>query len=764
MLQLLTPLLEAAAIYMVVRAARRCEAVPALRWFWLLILLTIALMTAGDLIVAGFAIAGQNRPYPSVADALYLLALPMPLAALLKVPIAGGTRTQRIRSALDVAIPVLGATAVLWYVLLGPYANDSAGATPSTIVTFSYVGGTVVLLAAVAAMLVLRCPPVLRLSLHYFAIGLGLVVVSNLVSGAGALRGVPTDTTASLLLYQLGICSLFVSASLQRPVAANDPAAAAPPPAPLADSPNTVAYVALVAAYGLLLYDSAVRDVLPPVVLVLFVMLITALVTTRQYLAQRETAQLQRRLHTVMEAVGEGIVTFTEGGLILSANRAAELAFGAAPGVLEGQSATALLADVPVPIPGDGSLVDHRRTVTGRRQNGVTFPLELLVTEAQVDGSRVFIAVGQDVSERERAQAALRESEERFRAIFDSAGVGIALTDITAPNGQRVLDVNIAFAEMFGSTIDDLLSTQLAHIRHPVENLRADVDLVEWLAWGTTPTYRLELPYLHLDGSTVLVEITISATRNEIGQAMYAISIFEDITERRRMEQHKDEFISVVGHELRTPLTSIRGSLGLLASGVVGQLPEEAAGMVDMAVTNTDRLVRLINDMLDIERMDAGRAEMVMAPTPIDDPISQSIEALRAGADAAGIVLRQEIASEIVVSADPDRVVQTLVNLIGNAVKFSEPGGTVEISATRHPEHAVITVRDRGRGIPAANLETIFDRFAQVDGSDARDKGGTGLGLPICKGIVEHHGGRIWAESAPGEGATFRFTLPLAEA
>lgn len=764
MLELLTPLVDAAAAYMVLRAARRCAAVPALRSFWLFILLTVAVQATGDLIVAGYAIAGHDPPFPSAADAMYLLALPLPLAALMQVPIAGGTRTQRIRSALDVAIPLLGGAAVLWYFMLGPYADGDSQATLSTIVSLGYPAGVVILLAAVAAVLVLRCPPVLRVPLHVFAAGLGLFIVSNLIAAADALQGAPTNSTASLGLYALGMCSLVLAGALQRPVTADDPDAAAPPPAPLADRPSTVSFIALAATFGLLVYDSSDRHLVAPLTRVLFVMLLTALVATRQYLAQRETAQLQRRLHTIMESVGEGIVTFTESGLILSANRAAELAFGAAPGVLDGQHANVLLANAPARFPADGSLIDRRRTVTGRRQDGATFPLELLVTEAQIDGSRVFIAVGQDVSDRERSQAALRESEERFRAIFDSAGVGIALTDITAPNGQLVVDVNAAFAEMFGSTIDDLLSTQLTHIRHPIDNLRADVELVEWLAWGTTPTYRLELPYLHLDGSTVLVEITISATRNEIGQAMYAISIFEDVTERRRMEQHKDEFISVVGHELRTPLTSIRGSLGLLASGVVGRLPDEAADMVDMAVTNTDRLVRLINDMLDIERMDAGRAEMVMAPTPIDDPITHSIEALQAGADAAGIVLRRERAADIVVSADPDRIIQALVNLIGNAVKFSEPGGTVEISAARHPDHAVITVRDRGRGIPAANLETIFDRFSQVDGSDARDKGGTGLGLPICKGIVEHHGGRIWAESAPGEGATFRFTLPLAEA
>jgi signal transduction histidine kinase len=235
----------------------------------------------------------------------------------------------------------------------------------------------------------------------------------------------------------------------------------------------------------------------------------------------------------------------------------------------------------------------------------------------------------------------------------------------------------------------------------------------------------------------------------------------------RESERAKDEFLAVVGHELRTPLTSIRGSLGLLQGGILGTLPKDAASMVGVAVLNTDRLVRLVNDILDIERMAAGRLALEPAPVDAGELVRQSIQVLDASADASDVSLRVAPAPDgetapIMVYADADRVVQALVNLLGNAVKFSSAGGVVTVTVAREDDVALFTVRDGGRGIPADRLESIFERFRQVDASDAREKGGTGLGLPIARAIVDQHGGGMWAESEEGVGSTFRFTLPLA--
>jgi signal transduction histidine kinase len=250
----------------------------------------------------------------------------------------------------------------------------------------------------------------------------------------------------------------------------------------------------------------------------------------------------------------------------------------------------------------------------------------------------------------------------------------------------------------------------------------------------------------------VLVAVRQYVAQRELVQAQAAL---------RESERMKDEFLSIVGHELRTPLTSIRGSLGLLEAGVLGELPEDATNMVAVAVVNTDRLVRLIGDVLDIERMAAGGLLLEPEPTPAKELVSQSLQVLQASADAAGVTLRSDVAP-IGVMADGDRIVQVLVNLVGNAVKFSPPGSVVKVTVERNHRCAIFSVVDAGRGIPADRLEAIFERFRQVDASDAREKGGTGLGLPIARGIVDRHGGRIWAESREDEGSTFRFTLPVA--
>jgi CheY-like chemotaxis protein/anti-sigma regulatory factor (Ser/Thr protein kinase) len=181
-----------------------------------------------------------------------------------------------------------------------------------------------------------------------------------------------------------------------------------------------------------------------------------------------------------------------------------------------------------------------------------------------------------------------------------------------------------------------------------------------------------------------------------------------------------------------------------------------------MAIANTDRLVRLINDMLDMERLQSGRSELSLVPVTAADLVGQAVQVIEAVAGEHDVELSATAMADLVVWADPDRIVQALTNLLGNAVKFSPPGGTVEVEVAAEGRRATFTVRDHGRGIPSDQLEAVFERFRQVDASDAREKGGTGLGLPISRAIVEQHGGRMWAVSAPGAGTEFRFTLPLA--
>lgn len=275
---------------------------------------------------------------------------------------------------------------------------------------------------------------------------------------------------------------------------------------------------------------------------------------------------------------------------------------------------------------------------------------------------------------------------------------------------------------------------------------------------GVARTTR-DATFRRADGSRFPVELTASplAENERVGGAVIT---FRDVTERREVDRMKDEFVSVVSHELRTPLTAIRGSLGLLAAGKAGELTERGQRMLDIAVQNTDRLIRLINDILDLERIESGKVAMEPRPVSAAELAHNAAEVIQPVAERAGVGV-YVWAEPVWVNADPDRVLQVLTNLVSNAVKFSAPGSTVEVMVEPRGGEALVRVIDHGRGIPHDRLESIFERFQQVDSSDSRQKGGTGLGLAICRTIVGQHGGRIWAESEPGVGSTFLFTLPL---
>jgi signal transduction histidine kinase len=234
--------------------------------------------------------------------------------------------------------------------------------------------------------------------------------------------------------------------------------------------------------------------------------------------------------------------------------------------------------------------------------------------------------------------------------------------------------------------------------------------------------------------------------------------LVRDVSERKAMERMKDELLSIVSHELRTPLTSIRGSLGLLAGGVLGDLPPLGQRMLHVAVSNADRLIRLLNDVLDLERMRAGRLILELKPYSAAVAVEHAVSEMRGLAERAGVRLSVGDV-EGTPLADADRLVQVLTNLLSNAIKFSPAGSHVRLSGETRGDRVIITIEDDGRGIPADKLETIFERFQQVDASDSRLNGGTGLGLAICRSILEQHGGRVWAESSLTHGSKFYVEL-----
>ncbi|MEN9204122.1 MAG: PAS domain S-box protein [Thermostichus sp. DG_1_6_bins_120] len=365
-----------------------------------------------------------------------------------------------------------------------------------------------------------------------------------------------------------------------------------------------------------------------------------------------------------------------------------------------------------------------------------------------------------------QANRALAESEERFRSIFTEAPIGIALIQ----QQGHILTANRALAEMLGYVnASELVGVHLGSLAQAgpeltPEERQEEQEQQERLAQGEIQSYRQVRRLLRRDGRWVWTQLTfgrISTSDSQAKEEGYGLVMVEDITERQVLESMKDEFISIVSHELRTPLTSIHGALSLMATGKLGSLLPKGERLLQIAVTNTERLVRLVNDILDLDRIEAGSLSMEKKPCDAGELICHAAETMRSMAEQAQVHLVTQPLS-VMVQADPDRIIQTLTNLLSNAIKFSPAGATVEVGVKqRHAHQVIFWVRDQGRGIPAANLETIFHRFKQVDSSDSRKKGGTGLGLAICRSIVRQHGGRIWAESEVGKGSTFFFTLPL---
>jgi PAS domain S-box-containing protein len=337
----------------------------------------------------------------------------------------------------------------------------------------------------------------------------------------------------------------------------------------------------------------------------------------------------------------------------------------------------------------------------------------------------------------------LRRQNTYLRAVMTSAAEGI----ITLTNDGRGSFVNPGAAAMLGYKPSELIGRRLSGLIVSHELHSGEVDVV-----GGEE-------FVRKDGSRFPVMFSTTPIRLENGESDGIVLSFVDISERREIERMKDEFISVVGHELRTPLTSIRGSLGLMAGGVFGELDEDGKRMLDIAVSNTDRLVRLINDVLDIERIESGRVQIQKVPCSARDLVDRAIEAMDGQASVAGVRLVAD-ADDAELAADLDRIQQALTNLISNAIKFSAPGQEVQVTAQGHIGSVLFGVVDHGRGVPADKTEAIFERFGQVDASDSREKGGTGLGLPISRSIVEQHGGKMWVDSTPGQGSTFWFTLP----
>ena len=379
--------------------------------------------------------------------------------------------------------------------------------------------------------------------------------------------------------------------------------------------------------------------------------------------------------------------------------------------------------------------------------------------EQLADGSILWHGYLHDIHEQELSRKALERNESRLRGLFEFAPIGIALNDLET--GQFI-SLNDALTRPSGYSREEFLKLSYRDLtpkEYQVEEEKALASLQSTGQYGP-----LEKEYIRKDGSRYPVRLQGILSQDPDGRWV-TWSLIEDITERRRLDKMKNQFIATVSHELRTPLTSINGSLGLLAGGAVGELPAPVTALLDTAQRNAQRLALLINDLLDMEKLVAGKMPMNPEEQALTPLVNEAIESLAGYGEQHKVAIHTSGHwPKVQVKVDGPRLIQALTNLMSNAIKFTPQGDAVDVSVTFNGDKATIIVRDHGPGVDPAFKSQLFQRFSQADSSDTRKLPGTGLGLAITREITHQLGGEVHYRDATGGGSEFYIELPGREA
>ena len=394
------------------------------------------------------------------------------------------------------------------------------------------------------------------------------------------------------------------------------------------------------------------------------------------------------------------------------------------------------------------------------RMDDSRFPAHASITALRDGKGEIigYLTVASDASAEQLTKAGKKKTaDELFMLAVEACPSGMLMVDrdgkMALANPEIERQFGYACDELIGQPVDMLVPDRFhhQHLGHrQAFNLRPETRKVD---------SRGDLLGLRKDGTEFLVEVSLNPI--EVDGSLLVLGVVVDVSERRRIERLKAEFVATVSHEMRTPLTAIAGALGLLSGNTTGKLPASAKRLLTIAHRNSQRLVRLLNDILDIEKMESGRVVFDFNRVEVRSLVEQAIEANRAVAE--GLDVRIRLAPESVaidVRADSNRLMQAITNLLSNAVKFSPHGGEVTVAVEARDENARISVRDHGDGVPDEFKPRIFEKFAQADGTDARQRGGCGLGLSIVKQIVDRLDGEVGFDDAPGGGSIFYIDLP----
>lgn len=499
---------------------------------------------------------------------------------------------------------------------------------------------------------------------------------------------------------------------------------------------------------------------------VLFSGLVWSLISRRQFALER-AAQATRALgereafiSAVVDNAADGIVTIDADTRILSCNKAAEVLFGWVAAEVTGCRMNVLLPGVVT----QGGDLEHLcgqcRVVEGRRRDGKTFPLELAVSAIEVGSRRAWAAIVRDISERLRSEQQLRRSEERLHLAFEASSDGLWDWNLE----DNTVYYSPSWCTMLGYDPDEVPHTLAfwEQIMHP-EDLAAAYRLMEAYQKGEVSVWRQEHRLRRKDGSYMWILSRAFAERDENGRIFRLVGTNTDIDQRKQVEQMKNQFISIVSHELRTPVTSIYGAIMLLKKKA-GAHSEVENTLISLALRNSSNLLTLLNDLLDMDRIQSGKLEMRLHPVQVWPLLQDACTYNESYAEQYAVRFELLAATEdLWVMADPTRLQQVITNLLSNAAKFSPAGSRVQISAQRHEGQVRIAVADQGEGIPFAFRSHIFGKFSQADSSSSRPRNGSGLGLNISRSIVEALHGQISFDSTEGVGTTFYVDLPLIE-
>ncbi|GAC1476674.1 MAG: response regulator [Ktedonobacterales bacterium] len=493
------------------------------------------------------------------------------------------------------------------------------------------------------------------------------------------------------------------------------------------------------------------------------------------------------RIRTVMDSVADGIVTFDERGIIESLNPAAERIFGVRALRMVGQHVRALLPDAAIAVPAPAEVSDDQRArrrftvigehreAEGQRKDGTTFPADLAISAIHRGKHTRFIAIVRDITARKRSEEHLHDTlaklEQQYltaerargesRAVLDAVSEAIVLV---GPD-RRLLDVNQRFTALLGVPAEAALGRHFNELSDQVARIFADPAAFIGRVTGTVDDTQGQFTEVVAQQwpEQRELELYTSPVHTASGDHLGRLYMFRDVTHEREVDRMKSEFVSLVSHELRTPLTSIKGYVDLLLDGDAGDVNEEQQEYLEIVRNNSDRLVALINDLLDVSRIESGKIELQRAAVDLAHLIESTVSSLRPQIDAKGQHLSLDLAPALpTIMGDANRVTQILTNLLSNAYKYTPREGNITVSAHGEQGCVRVAVRDTGIGLSPEEQAQLFTKFYRAQNRTTQEVGGTGLGLTITRSLVEMHGGAITVTSAPGMGSTFSFTLPTA--